>query len=345
MMLVKDNSVLLVYHSYIDNWHFPGGGMKRGETVLEAACREAYEEAGAVVTGEPRLLGLYTGSTRGRSDNTAVFVCEDFTLQTPTDRWEIIGRAFFGLDNLPANITRGYRQVVTQYRQGGPPARRELVKNWQGIDEMVSMDFSLIVRGFILGFAIAAPVGPIGLLCIQRTLNQGQLVGLASGLGAATADAFYGAVAAFGLTIVSAFLIEQQFWLALVGGLFLCYLGVRTFLVQPRGSARPNSEAKGIGGAYMSTFLLTITNPMTILAFVAIFAGAGLATAGGDALAAAWMVVGVFLGSAAWWFLLSGGVALLRSHINATVLLWVNRAAGAILVIFGVLAIGRAFVA
>lgn len=206
------------------------------------------------------------------------------------------------------------------------------------------MDFSLIVRGFILGFAIAAPVGPIGLLCIQRTLNQGQLVGLASGLGAATADAFYGAVAAFGLTLVSAFLIEQQFWLALVGGLFLCYLGVRTFLASPAERAA-NSEAKGIGGAYMSTFLLTITNPMTILAFIAIFAGAGLATAGGDAFAAAWMVVGVFLGSAAWWFLLSGGVALLRSHINGTVLLWVNRAAGAILLIFGVLAISRAFVA
>ena len=126
MMLVKENSVLLVYHSYINNWHFPGGGLKRGETVLEAACREAYEEAGAVVTGEPRLLGLYTGSTRGRSDNTAVFVCEDFTLQAPTDRWEIVGRAFFDLDNLPANITRGYRQVVTQYRQGGPP----VVGNW-----------------------------------------------------------------------------------------------------------------------------------------------------------------------------------------------------------------------
>jgi threonine/homoserine/homoserine lactone efflux protein len=206
------------------------------------------------------------------------------------------------------------------------------------------MDVSLIFRGFILGFAIAAPVGPIGLLCIQRTLSQGQLVGLVSGLGAATADAFYGAVAAFGLTLVSAFLIEQQFWLALVGGLFLCYLGVRTFLASPAERAA-SSEAKGIGGAYASTFLLTITNPMTILAFVAIFAGAGLATAGGDALAAVWMVAGVFLGSATWWFLLSGGVGLLRSHISANVLLWVNRSAGAVLIIFGVLAIGRAFVA
>jgi 8-oxo-dGTP pyrophosphatase MutT (NUDIX family) len=118
LMLVKQNSVLLVYHSYLDNWHFPGGGMKRGETLLDTARREAYEEAGAVVTGELRLLGLYMGATRGRNDHTAVFVCEDFTLQKPTDRWEIIGRAFFGLDHLPANLTRGYRQVVAQYKQG-----------------------------------------------------------------------------------------------------------------------------------------------------------------------------------------------------------------------------------
>ena len=199
----------------------------------------------------------------------------------------------------------------------------------------------LILRGFILGFAIAAPVGPIGLLCIQRTLNQGQLVGLASGLGAATADACYGAVAALGLTVVSGFLVEQQFWLALVGGLFLCWLGVRTLLAAPADRAAA-SEAGSIGAAYASTFLLTITNPMTILAFAAIFAGAGLAAAGGDALAAGWMVLGVFGGSAAWWLLLSGGVALLRTRINERVLLWVNRAAGAMLVLFGVLAVGRA---
>ena len=206
------------------------------------------------------------------------------------------------------------------------------------------MDISLIFRGFLLGFAIAAPVGPIGLLCIQRTLSQGLWVGLASGLGAATADAFYGAVAAFGLTLVSGFLIEQQFWLALVGGLFLCYLGVRTLLSAPAERAAAG-EARSIGATYASTFLLTITNPMTILAFVAIFAGAGLATSGGDVGAAVWMVLGVFGGSAAWWLLLSGGVSLLRTHISGGVLLWVNRAAGAILVLFGMLAVGRALLA
>jgi len=211
------------------------------------------------------------------------------------------------------------------------------------------MDAALIVRGFLLGFAIAAPVGPIGLLCIQRTLSGGPLVGLASGLGAATADAVYGTVAAFGLTVVSGFLIEQQFFLALVGGLFLVYLGVRTLLSAPaeRAAASEGTRAAhSIPAAYASTFLLTLTNPMTILAFAAIFAGAGLAAAGNAAgsgtTSAGWMVLGVFGGSAAWWLLLSGGVSLLRARINGRVLLWVNRAAGAILVVFGVLVVGRA---
>ena len=119
VMIVREGAVLLVYHSYLSGWHFPGGGVKRGETLLTAARREVYEETGAVLTGELRLLGIYLGNTRGRSDHTAVFVCEDFALRTPTDRWEIMGKAFFGLDQLPPGIERGYRQVVAQYRSGG----------------------------------------------------------------------------------------------------------------------------------------------------------------------------------------------------------------------------------
>lgn len=202
------------------------------------------------------------------------------------------------------------------------------------------MELALLGQGFVLGFAIAAPVGPIGLLCIQRTLNQGQWIGLASGLGAATADALYGAIAAFGLTLVTAFLVEQQFWLGLVGGVFLCYLGVRTLLAAPATNAA-HAEAKGILGAYTSTFALTVTNPLTILAFVAIFAGAGLADSSGNAASAAWMVVGVFCGSATWWFLLSGGVGLLRTRVSGTALVWVNRVAGAVMIGFGILAIVR----
>lgn len=126
LMLVKDNSVLLVYHSYLSGWHLPGGGMKRNETLLEAARREAYEETGAVATGELRLLGIYTGSGRGRNDHTAVFLCDEFSLQPPTDRWEIVGCAFFSLDNLPEGTRRGYRQVVAQLLRG----ESLVVGNW-----------------------------------------------------------------------------------------------------------------------------------------------------------------------------------------------------------------------
>lgn len=203
------------------------------------------------------------------------------------------------------------------------------------------MDILLLMRSFVLGFAIAMPVGPIGLLCIQRTLNQGRRIGLVSGLGAATADAIYGAMAAFGLTLVTAFLVEQQFWLGLAGGLFLCYLGIRTLLAAPASHAA--AEAKGVLGAYSSTLLLTLTNPLTILSFVAIFAGAGLSHTSGDFWSAVLMVLGVFCGSAAWWLLLSGGVLLLRRVMTANMLRWVNRVAGAVIVALGVLAILHGF--
>ncbi|MFN3334975.1 MAG: LysE family translocator [Caldilinea sp.] len=202
------------------------------------------------------------------------------------------------------------------------------------------MDATLFFRGLLLGFAIAAPVGPIGLLVIQRTLNDGRLVGLMSGLGAATADAVYGAIAAFGLSLLTAFLVEQQMWLGLAGGLFLCYLGVRTVTALPASQAAA-VESRGLLGAWSTTLALTLTNPMTILAFVAIFAGAGLATASGDTLAALLLVAGVFLGSAAWWLLLSGGVSLLRGFVNTTTLRWINWIAGGVIVAFGVLAIAR----
>ena len=201
---------------------------------------------------------------------------------------------------------------------------------------------SLFLRGWLIGLAIAAPVGPIGLLCIQRTLSQGRLAGLASGLGAATADAVYGFIAAFGLAFISGFLIAQQNVLALVGGVFLCYLAVRTFLAEPAANA---AQARGgkVGTAYATTFVLTLTNPVTILSFVAIFAGMGLAAGTGDYAAAAWMVLGVFAGSASWWLLLSFGVGLLRTRMTADVLRWINRGAGVIIGAFGLVAIISVF--
>jgi threonine/homoserine/homoserine lactone efflux protein len=190
-------------------------------------------------------------------------------------------------------------------------------------------------RGVLIGFAIAAPVGPIGLLCIQRTLAQGRVTGLVTGLGAATADALYGMVAAFGLTAVSAFLVEQRVWLGVLGGAFLCYLGVRTLLSAPAVQSAVVG-GRGRWAAYSSTLLLTLTNPMTVFSFMAVFAGLGLAVAPGTYMSAATLVLGVFAGSAAWWLLLSSGVGLARSRIQPGVMRWINRGAGVIILVFGI---------
>jgi threonine/homoserine/homoserine lactone efflux protein len=200
------------------------------------------------------------------------------------------------------------------------------------------MDTSLLLKGLLIGFSIAAPVGPIGVLCIRRTLAQGRVAGLISGLGAASADAVYGCVAGFGLTFISGLLISQQSWLKLLGGAFLCYLGIRTLLAQPAERAA-TAAGLGLAGAYTSTFFLTLTNPTTILSFVAVFAGLGLASMGGDYAAAVVLVLGVFVGSALWWLLLSGGVGLLRARFDTRAMRWVNRISGAVITAFGLLAL------
>jgi threonine/homoserine/homoserine lactone efflux protein len=200
------------------------------------------------------------------------------------------------------------------------------------------MDTNLLLKGLLIGFSIAAPVGPIGVLCIRRTLAQGRAAGLVSGLGAASADAVYGCVAGFGLTFISGLLISQQSWLKLVGGAFLCYLGIRTLLAQPAERAAA-AGGMGLAGAYTSTFFLTLTNPTTILSFVAVFAGLGLASMGGDYAAAAVLVLGVFAGSALWWLLLSGGVGLFRARFDTRAMRWVNRISGGVITAFGLLAL------
>jgi threonine/homoserine/homoserine lactone efflux protein len=196
----------------------------------------------------------------------------------------------------------------------------------------------IFLRGLLIGFSIAAPVGPIGVLCIRRTLAEGRLTGFLSGLGAASADMLYGAVAAFGLTAVQDLLVGQQVWLRLIGGLFLLYLGIKTYFSKPAEQA---AAVKGLShsSAYLSTFFLTLTNPVTILAFVAIFAGLRLGETNGDYASAALIVLGVFLGSAAWWLTLSAGVGLLRSKFTSTTLVWVNRLAGLVITTFGILAL------
>ncbi len=201
------------------------------------------------------------------------------------------------------------------------------------------MDGSILLKGVVLGFSIAAPVGPIGVLCIRRTLADGRAHGLVSGLGAATADAIYGTIAAFGLSFISEVLIGQQNWIRLIGGAFLCYLGLRTLLSRPAEQAA-QASGRGLVGAYTSTLFLTITNPATILSFAAIFAGLGIASGvGGDYGTAALLVLGVFMGSALWWFLLSGGVSLFRNRFSLRAMGWVNRGSGLIIIGFGLLAL------
>jgi len=204
----------------------------------------------------------------------------------------------------------------------------------------VSGGLGFLLKGLVLGFSIAAPVGPIGVLCIRRTLSEGPAIGLATGLGAAAADGLYGALAGFGLTWLTRALVAQQIWIGLGGGLFLLFLGITTFRAHPAAQSATASGA-GLGGAFTSTFVLTLTNPMTILSFVAVFAGLGLG-AGAAGASAALLVAGVVLGSAAWWLLLSALVARLRSRFDAARMRWVNLFSGTLITAFGGLAVWRA---
>jgi threonine/homoserine/homoserine lactone efflux protein len=204
------------------------------------------------------------------------------------------------------------------------------------------MDFSLFGRGLVLGFTIAAAVGPISLLTIRRTIAHGRIYGLASGMGVALADATYGAIAAFGLTAVGSLLVSGRVVLGLIGGTFLVLLGWRTMTSRPAEAASV-ADRPGLGGAFLSIFGLTMTNPMTILSFAALFAGFGVV--GGGGAEAALIVAGVFCGSAAWWLLLTSVVAALRSRVTLRWLTWVNRVSGVVLIGFGVAAVAGAVVA
>ncbi|MBS0629378.1 MAG: LysE family transporter [Verrucomicrobia bacterium] len=200
------------------------------------------------------------------------------------------------------------------------------------------MELGFFLKGMLLGFSIAAPVGPIGVLCIRRTLQYGRFSGLFSGLGAAFADAIYALIAAFGLTFISNLLLKGELWIRLIGGIFLLYLGWKTFSASPSDKTGKVSHTTLLND-FFSTFFLTLSNPMTILAFIAVFAGIGLSSIEGTYIDAAELVVGVFLGSAIWWLMLSEGVTLFRKKVSQKVMLWINRIAGIIIIGFGLAAL------
>lgn len=200
----------------------------------------------------------------------------------------------------------------------------------------MQLELLLILKGFLAGFVIAAPVGPIGFLCIQRALAKGRNYGLASGLGAATADALCGFVAGYGMLFIGNFMVHNRPWLQPVGGLILCALGLKAFFSRP---AQRSSAVNGMGllSAYTSVFFLALTNPVVILTIAAIFVGLGVAEASGDIYHTGLLALGVFLGSVVWWVLLSGSIGVLHKRFDHRELQMVNRISGILLVVFGML--------
>ncbi len=202
------------------------------------------------------------------------------------------------------------------------------------------MYLALFGRALVLGFTIAAVVGPISLLVIQRTLVQGRVIGLASGIGVATADATYGAIAAFGLSALTGVLVNERRAIGLVGGMFLLWLAWRTVRAEPGSAIDERGLQLGPRGAYLSILALTLANPMTILSFAALFAG--LSVTGKDVIGSAFVTVGVFAGSGAWWVLLTGAVAALRARITPHWLRAINVVSGVAIGAFAVAAIALA---
>jgi len=189
----------------------------------------------------------------------------------------------------------------------------------------------LFLKGLAFGFLLAATVGPMWVLCFRRTVAQGALAGFVSGMGIAVADGLYGAVAAFGLTAISGVLLKYGFWIGLVGGLFLLYLGIKILLSRPELNAS-NANPAGLLQGFLSTLGLTLANPPTILAFAAIFAGLGLVSS--DFAAAALVVLGVFLGSASWWVILAAGANWLRGRIGPPLFRGINVVSGVTILAF-----------
>ena len=202
------------------------------------------------------------------------------------------------------------------------------------------MWLALLLKGMLVGIVIAVPAGPVGVLCIRRTIFHGRLAGFLSGLGAATADAVFGIIAAFGLTVISDVLLDYRDWLRVGGGAFLLYIGITAFTADPLAGTQTQRDPEDLLNDYLSTFALTITNPITILAFLAIFAAIGFTGAEATLGRAAILVLGVWLGSLWWWAALSLGAGMLRLSFDKHHLVWINRGSGGILVVSGVALIG-----
>jgi threonine/homoserine/homoserine lactone efflux protein len=191
-------------------------------------------------------------------------------------------------------------------------------------------------KGVLVGLVIAVPAGPVGVLCIRRTIFDGRLAGFVSGIGAATGDAIFGIIAGFGLTFVSNLLLDYQEWLRIAGAGFLLFIGISAFTAEPLAGTQSQRDPETLLADFASTFALTLTNPITILAFLAIFAGIGLTGEDATLAGAAVLVLGVWLGSLLWWGGLALGAGMLRHSFRRNHLVWINRGSGGILMLSGV---------
>jgi len=199
------------------------------------------------------------------------------------------------------------------------------------------IDPGIVASGLAIGFVVAAPIGPVNLIVIRRTLRYGGLFGFLAGLGAALGDAIFAAIAAFGITAAIDWVMQYSTILQIAGGIFLIVLGVRTFFARPHLHEAPPDTAYGLAGVIAMTFFLTMTNPATMLGFIAIFGGIAGFTMTQDSYASAGILVAsVFLGSVIWWLVIASLASLFRHRMNDRILNIVNKGSGGMIALFGV---------
>ncbi|MFY9750248.1 MAG: LysE family transporter [Methanoregula sp.] len=204
------------------------------------------------------------------------------------------------------------------------------------------MDTGPFINGIIIGVALAAPVGPIAFVCIQRSLAYGRLHGITSGFGIATADAFYAAVTAFGLALISDFLLARQWFFRLFGGLALIAVGIRIVLAAPP-EITPTPENESYISDYSTMLAITLANPLTIVFFTIIIPGFGVVISGNTGITPAIFVIGVFLGEMGWWIFLCGTLGSMRDYLTRERLHLINRLAGLVITAFGAVLIASLF--
>lgn len=236
---------------------------------------------------------------------------------------------------------RGTRKQITAREHGSPrgasSSRDNVARHEATREQAAKMEATIFfIKGVFVGFVIAAPVGPVGIMCIHRTIAQGKIAGYVSGLGAALADTFFGAIAAFGFGFIAGPLIEHNNWLRFVGGSVLCLIGLRSLLTRklPPPATR---DRKGLIGDFVSAFLVTLTNPITVISFAAIYAALNIPHLADNLRWGFALTLGVFVGAAVWWLLLTIVAGAFHGRVAERGVLWINRISGAVILIFGVL--------